>query len=72
MQEQHHSDSFVVRIWWEKEQNERTLWRGWVHHARTGQASYFASVPELLAFVQNHTGPLNKHPQADKSTNGLK
>jgi hypothetical protein len=54
----HHSDSFVVRIWWEQENGGQFSWRGWVQHAATGESSYFHCVTALLTFITTHTGPL--------------
>lgn len=55
----HHSDSFVLRVWWE-EGEEAPVWRGWVQHAATGDVRYFHRVSELLAFVEHHTGVLEE------------
>lgn len=55
---QHHGDSFVVRIWWEKEGEGQVFWRGWVQHAVTGKSRYFDRLIDLLAFMETHTGHL--------------
>lgn len=49
------SNSFVLRIWWEDGQAE---WRGWVQHAGSTHSRYFHHLADLLAFVEEHTGPL--------------
>jgi hypothetical protein len=55
--EQRRSDSFVLRVWWEEEE-ETPVWRGWVQHAATGDVCYFHRLVELLDFVEHHTGVL--------------
>ena len=57
VEEQHRSNSFVLRIWWEGGTRPHE-WRGWVQHAVTGETHYFCRLAELLAFVEAHTGPL--------------
>ena len=57
VEEQHRSNSFVLRIWWEGGTRPHE-WRGWVQHAVTGETHYFYRLVELLAFVEAHTGPL--------------
>jgi hypothetical protein len=46
--------AFVVRVWRE----EGSPWRGWVQHAGTREERYVQSLPDLLAFIQQWTGPL--------------
>jgi len=60
---EHQPGSFVLRIWWEGEKNP--LWRGWIQHAATGQVRYFHRLADLLAFVQERTGPLGNQDQPD-------
>jgi len=57
--EQHQSDSFVVRIWWEHGDEAHSVWRGWVQHAASSEQCYFADVAQLVAFIESHTGSLN-------------
>ncbi len=51
------SNSFVLRIWWERE-DAQAEWRGWVQHAASAHYRYFHHLADLLAFVEEHTGPL--------------
>ncbi len=66
--EQRRSDSFVVRIWWERGDGAQSVWRGWAQHAASGKQHYFADVAQLLAFIEAHTGSLSHAParNADK------
>ena len=57
-------ESFVVRIWREK---DRPGWRAWIQHTRTGESTLVCSVPELLAFFELRTGKLD-----DTENQGLK
>jgi hypothetical protein len=52
----HQPGSFVLRIWWEG--NDQPIWRGWVQHAASGETRYFLQLADLLAFVEAHTGRL--------------
>lgn len=56
----HRSNSFVLRIWWEKD--AQPLWRGWVQHAASGESHYFDRLDDLLAFLEMHTGSLAQAP----------
>lgn len=51
------SNSFVVRIWWEKGRRH-PVWRGWMQHAASGESHYFDHLTDLLAFIEARTGPL--------------
>jgi hypothetical protein len=55
------SNSFVLRIWWERV-GESPIWRGWVQHAASGDACYVHRVADLVAFVETHTGALDVTP----------
>ena len=48
-------ESFVIRIWRERDCPD---WRGWVQHARSGEAVFVKELDELLAFVERRTGKL--------------
>ncbi|MBN1138647.1 MAG: hypothetical protein JXM73_18825 [Anaerolineae bacterium] len=52
-----HSNSYVIRIWRE---GDRPGWKGWVQHARTGEAVFIQRVDEILAFIERHTGKLTE------------
>lgn len=55
--------SFVVRIWWEdgnKLPGRERPWRGWVQHARSGEATYVHDLDTLLSFMEQWTGHLAK------------
>ena len=67
--EQHRSNSFVLRVWRE-ESTRPDEWRGWVQHATTGETCYFHRLAELLAFVEAHTGPLAQCPGAEADGRG--
>ena len=47
--------SFVVRIWRE---GNRSDWRGWVLHARSGESSYVQDTEGPLGFIERRTGKL--------------
>lgn len=64
--ERHVSSSFVLRIWWEEQEEETPSWRGWVQHAATGETRYLDHISDLLAFVEKHTGVLNQPGRADE------
>lgn len=55
-----HHDSFVVRIW--REKDDAADWRGWVQHAGTGQETYVRDLDELLAFLEGRAGRLSDPP----------
>ena len=61
-EEQRHSNSFVLRIWWEED--AQPIWRGWAQHATTGETRYFRRLSDLLAFVEAYTGPLTHGAEA--------
>jgi hypothetical protein len=42
-------ESFVVRVWQEKDQRS---WKGWVQHSRTGRYTVLQDPEELLEFIQ--------------------
>ena len=48
------SQSFVLRLWYEDDENGGT-WRGWIQHAGSGEKRYLHSPEEILAFLQQHT-----------------
>lgn len=53
--------SFIVRIWWEEADDEpsgRRLWRGWVQHVRSGEATYIQDLEGLLSFLERWAGRL--------------
>jgi hypothetical protein len=54
--------SFVIRIWWEEVGDSPAatpLWRGWVQHARSGEAAYVQNLEALLSFMERWTGRLD-------------
>jgi hypothetical protein len=57
-EELYRSDSFVVRIWWEDQDDMRPTWRGWAQHAASGESRYFDQMTDLLAFIDDLAGPL--------------
>ena len=43
---------FLVRIWWEpSEATSAGAWRGRVEDVTNGERSYFAAMPDLVAFI---------------------
>jgi hypothetical protein len=60
-EEHNHSNSFVLRIWWEG-RDESPTWRGWVQHAASGDACYVRRLADLVAFLELHTGSLDVGP----------
>lgn len=52
-----YSDSFVVRIWREE---SVPGWRGWVQHARSGDAAFIRNLEDLVAFFERWTGTLEE------------
>ncbi len=63
-QEPVQQESFVLRIWKER---DRSGWRGWVQHTRSGESALVQSVEELLEFLECRTGRLN-----DSARKGLR
>jgi hypothetical protein len=63
------SSSFVLRIWWEQGTGQPT-WRGWMQHAASGERHYFNSLPDLLALIEEKTGPLVQASGPASSRNG--
>ncbi len=53
-------DSFVLRIWWEKDDCCFPVWRGRIQHAATGETACMTAVEDLLAFIEARTGSLRK------------
>jgi len=54
--------SFVIRIWWEQSgaaAERQLVWRGWVQHIRSGEATYVQDLEELLRFMERWTGALS-------------
>jgi hypothetical protein len=52
-------NSFVIRIWWEQAGDSQSIWRGWVQHTRSGEATYVQDLEELLAFIERWAGKLS-------------
>jgi hypothetical protein len=46
------------------------VWRGWVQHAATGETRYCHRLPDLLAFVETHTGPLAQTQERSQTGRG--
>jgi hypothetical protein len=60
--EERRSNSFVVRVWWERAEEHQSFWRGWVQHAASGEICYFRRLSDLLGFIEAHTGSLAQGP----------
>jgi hypothetical protein len=69
-----HDGSFVVRIWWEHgghtdgDGRGPTHWRGWIQHVRNGNQIYFASLADMIRFIEQETGI---HPAKPAQASGL-
>jgi hypothetical protein len=60
MTRQQYPNSFVARIWLEREQNGEPVWRGHVRHVQSNEEAYFqdlGTMTEFLARVSGVTGP---------------
>jgi hypothetical protein len=57
---QQRRNAFILRIWWEED--DHPLWRGWVQHTGTGESRYVQHLGDLLAFLEERTGPLAQAP----------
>ena len=55
--DQTHRDSFLIRIWRERDQAH---WRGWVQHIRTGDSTSIQDLDELQDFFERYSGKLTK------------
>jgi hypothetical protein len=53
-------DSFVVRIWRDKDQAQ---WKAWVQHTRTGESAFVRDRDELLAFIEARSCELTATPR---------
>lgn len=59
--------SFVIRIWWEQVRGSQPIWRGWVQHVRSGEATYLQNLEELLCFIERWTGRLSNPDEPMRS-----
>ncbi len=56
-------NSFVLRIWWEQTDttaNSQPIWRGWVQHVPSGEATHVQDAAALLAFIERWMGRLTQ------------
>ncbi|MEI2772346.1 MAG: hypothetical protein V9G98_16975 [Candidatus Competibacter sp.] len=62
--------SFVVRIWWEAGDAAEAAgqWRGWIQHVRSGHQIYFASLRDLVEFIETEA---DIDPPKDRSIQGI-
>ena len=49
-------DSFVARIWVERESNGDPIWRGHIRHVQGDQEAYFQSLMEMSEFLEQVSG----------------
>lgn len=47
--------SFVARIWLERHQNNRPVWRGHIQHVQSGDERHFCKLTEMCAFMERLT-----------------
>jgi len=48
--------SFVARIWLERDASDEAKWRGHVQHVQGGEETYFQSFAEVCEFVERVSG----------------
>ncbi len=49
-------ESFVARIWLERESNGDPLWRGHVRHVQGNEEAFFQDLGKMREFLQSVTG----------------
>ena len=49
-------ESFVARIWVERDSNGKAIWRGRIRHVQSGRESYFQDFGEMRVFLESVTG----------------
>jgi hypothetical protein len=58
--------SFIVRIWWEMDEERALKWRGRVVHTQTHRSIYFNDIPEMVAFIEEWSGILTSSVSSDE------
>ena len=48
--------SFVARIWLEREQNGEPIWRGRIRHVQGNREAHFQDLGKMREFLQRVTG----------------
>jgi hypothetical protein len=64
-------ESFVARIWLERESDGAPRWRGHIQHVQGQQKAYFRSLGEMRAFLERVSGvpgPSTDGEGADEET----
>ncbi len=56
MTKQHHSNSFVARIWLERGSNGDPIWRGHIKHVQGQEEAYFQDLVGMSEFLKRVTG----------------
>ncbi len=49
-------ESFVARIWLEREPNGGAMWRGHIRHVQSDREGHFQDLQEMRAFLERVTG----------------
>ncbi len=52
MTRRQHLDSFVARIWLEREANGDPIWRGHIRHVQSERDAYFQNLGEMSDFLE--------------------
>lgn len=56
MAERRSSETFVARIWLERQSNGTAMWRGRIQHIQSGREGYFQDLGQMRAFLERATG----------------
>lgn len=63
------TESFVARIWLERDSNGEPVWRGHIRHVQSAQHSYFQDLAQMGGFMEHVTGipwrPIGKGSNRD-------
>lgn len=48
--------SFLIRLWEENRENddEESVWRGWVYHLQSEQKRFFKSIDEVTGIINSY------------------
>lgn len=59
-------NTFVVRFWWELQEDSR--WRGRIEHLQSGTGTTFDDAGQLLAFIERFVTPLESQAPGEVSS----
>ena len=51
--------AFVLRLWREDDDDDDKIWRGWIQHVGTGEATTIQDGETLLHFIERWTGQIS-------------